>query len=125
MATNVRLQDLVAPDPERKTPVNAAQIASRDPVAETADDLSGSGKRGDVKIARSARLVLRWATFLPKDAVKVTVTDGWVTLSGEVEREYQRQPAVRAVSLLPGVLGVSDQINVKAKEHLGVETSPR
>jgi osmotically-inducible protein OsmY len=62
---------------------------------------------------------------LPKDAVKVTVKDGWVTLSGEVEREYQRQPAVRAVSLLPGVLGVSDQINVKATEHLGVEASLR
>jgi len=43
----------------------------------------------------------------------VTVTDGWVTLHGEVEWEYQRRAAERAVGRLKGVRGVSNGITVR------------
>jgi len=45
--------------------------------------------------------------------VKVTVDGGWVTLSGEVNWEYQRQAAVGAVRYLLGVKGVDDQVVIK------------
>jgi osmotically-inducible protein OsmY len=77
--------------------------------------LPGSSKRNDADIARSAENVLEWTASLPKDCVKIMVENGWITLSGEVDWEYQRQAAVRAVRYLIGVTGVSDQITIKAK----------
>ena len=73
----------------------------------------GDSTRKDVEIAQTAKNVLDWTTYLPTDAVKVTVENGWVTLSGKVEWEYQRQSAVSAVRYLYGVKGVSDDIVIK------------
>jgi osmotically-inducible protein OsmY len=75
--------------------------------------LGGDSTRQDVDIARSAKNVLEWTTYLPNDSVKVTVESGWVTLSGEVNWEYQRQSAASAVRYLKGVKGVYDQVVIK------------
>jgi len=75
--------------------------------------LAGLSKRTDSDIASSVENVLQWTTYLPRDHVKVMVEGGWVTLSGEVDRDYQRQAAVGAVRYLMGVTGVSDQIVIK------------
>ena len=75
--------------------------------------LGGNSTRKDVDIARSAKNVLEWTTYLPKDSVQVTVEGGWVTLSGDVTWEYQRQSAVSAVRSMSGVKGVNDQILLK------------
>ena len=80
--------------------------------------LDGSSKRIDADIARSAQNALQWMTYLPKDSVKVMVEDGWITLSGEVEWEYQRQTAAGAVRYLMGVKGVSQNIAIKTKVSL-------
>jgi osmotically-inducible protein OsmY len=74
--------------------------------------LPGTVNRNDVDIARAAEKVLKWTTTLPKDAVKVLVEGGWITLSGEVAWGYQRQAATEAVRFLMGVRGVSDQIAI-------------
>ena len=77
--------------------------------------LPGSSKRNDADIARSAENVLLWTTYCPKDNVKVMVEGGFITLSGEVEWEYQRRAAARAVRYLMGVKGVSNNIGMKPK----------
>ncbi len=77
--------------------------------------LEGSNNRTDADIARSAENVLQWTTYLLKDAVKIKVEKGWVTLTGEVEWQYQRQAAAAAIRYLMGVSGVSDQITIKTK----------
>jgi osmotically-inducible protein OsmY len=77
--------------------------------------LPGSSARNDVDIARSVQNVLQWTTYLPKDAVKTKVESGWVTLSGEIAWEYQRQAAVSAVRYLMGVKGVSDDLHIAPK----------
>ncbi len=46
-------------------------------------------------------------------AIQVMVEDGWVTLSGDVDRQYQRQAATDSVHHLMGVTGVSDQIRIE------------
>lgn len=81
--------------------------------------LPGTDKRSDTDIARAAENVLQWTTLLPADGVKVMVEKGWVTLSGEVDWDYQRQSASRAVRFLMGVTGVSDQIGLKPAVSLG------
>jgi osmotically-inducible protein OsmY len=45
----------------------------------------------------------------------VTVSKGWVTLEGQVEWQYQRDSAERAVRNLIGVKGVSNLIKVTPK----------
>lgn len=75
--------------------------------------LSDYGKRTDADVARSAQNVLSWTSALPKDAVKVMVEGGWITLSGDVEWQFQRQAATDGVRNLLGVVGVSNQIVVK------------
>lgn len=77
--------------------------------------LSGSDKRTDADIARSATNSLEWSTSVPRNSVKVKVEDGWLTLSGEVEWEYQRQSAADGVRYLMGVTGISEQIVIKPK----------
>jgi osmotically-inducible protein OsmY len=75
--------------------------------------LSQLGKRTDADIAASAKNILSWSSSLPEQAIKVMVEGGWLTLSGEVEWQYQRQDAADSVRLLTGVTGVSNQIAIK------------
>jgi osmotically-inducible protein OsmY len=75
--------------------------------------LSGMGQRSDADIAESASNILGWTSSLPAQAVQVMVESGWLTLSGEVPWQYQRQDAAHAVRYLMGVTGVSNQIEIK------------
>jgi osmotically-inducible protein OsmY len=77
--------------------------------------LPGVSKRTDGDIARSAQNALDWTTSLPGDAVKAKAENGWLTLSGELEWDYQRQAAKDAVRYLFGVVGVSDTITLKPR----------
>jgi osmotically-inducible protein OsmY len=81
--------------------------------------LLGTSQRTDADIARSAESSLQWTTFLAKDAIKIKVEKGWVTLSGQVEWQYQRESAANAVRYLMGVTGVSDDITIKPKVSSG------
>jgi len=75
--------------------------------------LAGLSKRSDADIARAAQNVLEWTSYLPKDAVQVMVEGGWLTLTGHVDWDYQRQAATSAVRNLMGVTGVSNNIDFK------------
>ncbi len=75
--------------------------------------IAGVNTRTDGDIARTVENVLQWTTCVPADSVKIKVEGGWVTLSGEVHWDYQRQAAVDAVRYLMGVKGVSDLIAIK------------
>jgi osmotically-inducible protein OsmY len=82
--------------------------------------IPGASKRTDSDIAQSANTVLRWTTYLPMDHIKVKVESGRISLSGEVEWDYQRKGAIEAVHHLPGVTAVSDQITLKPKVSASV-----
>lgn len=71
--------------------------------------------RSDDALAIQAANILEWDTVLPKDAVKVKVERGWVTLSGDVEWAFQRAAAERGLHRLQGVRGVSNLIMIKPK----------
>jgi osmotically-inducible protein OsmY len=77
--------------------------------------LPSTDERTDADIAQAAVRALEWDAFVPVTKVNVTVSKGWVTLKGEVEWNYQRQDAERAVRRLQGVKGVSNLITVKPK----------
>lgn len=75
----------------------------------------GTHTTADDEIARRVLEVLRWTTTVPKDAVKVSVQNGWVSLSGSVEWNYQREAASRAIQGLAGVRGVANSIKILPK----------
>ena len=71
------------------------------------------GERTDADIASAAVHALKWNSSVPADKIQVTVDKGWVTLKGDVEWQYQKLEAERAVRGLWGVKGVSNLIIVK------------
>jgi len=75
--------------------------------------LSELGGRSDADIARSAENVLSWSTTVPQSSVKVMVENGFITLTGDVDWQFQRLAAAASVRFLQGVTGVSDQIAIK------------
>ena len=68
--------------------------------------------RSDTEIAQAVRQALEWDVFVPNERITSTVTDGWVTLEGPVERGSQRDDAERAVRNLTGVKMVVNKITV-------------
>jgi osmotically-inducible protein OsmY len=74
--------------------------------------LPGHKRRADDEIAQRAVSILAWNTEVPADAVKVRVSEGWVTLTGDVSWNHQRQAAERAVRELSGVVGVINRIEL-------------
>ena len=80
---------------------------------ETTVDLPLFHKRNDQEIALAAVNALSWQVSVPEEAIKVRVEDGWLTLDGEVEQNFQRNAANEAVRRLIGVLGVNNLIVLK------------
>ena len=70
-------------------------------------------KTNDDEIARRALNILEWSAVAPKDAVMVKVQDGWVTLSGEVNWQYQRIEIEQIIRRLSGIHGVLNAIALK------------
>ena len=64
----------------------------------------------DAELAHTVRNVLEWDAFVPDERIKSTVTDGWVTLEGEVDLWREREDAEKAVLRLQGVIGVINNI---------------
>ena len=77
--------------------------------------LPALAERTDTDIARAAASALEWDIAVPHQDVRVTVHQGWVTLEGKVEWQYQRSAAERAVRNLTGVRGVTDLITLKPR----------
>jgi len=75
--------------------------------------LPSFSERTDEDIARAALNALDWSISVPSERIKVKVSKGWITLEGNVEWQYQKAAAEKAVRLLTGVKGVSNLIEVR------------
>lgn len=80
-------------------------------------------QRNDADIARAAITAIDWSVNVPRNTVTVKVENGWLTLDGEVDWQYQKESAVRAVEHLNGIRGVSNLIVVKAAATPGDVTA--
>jgi osmotically-inducible protein OsmY len=75
--------------------------------------LPQSSERTDEDIARAVISSLQWSVLVPADRIKVTVSKGWVALEGNVDWQFQKTAAEKAVRELYGVRGVTNLIQVK------------
>lgn len=99
---------------------NAERAAKRvSGVKAVAEDLAvklaGVAERSDTDIAQSVLSGLRFNVSIPHERIQVTVEDGWVTLDGEVEWQFQKSTAENAIKYTMGVKGITNRISVKPR----------
>jgi osmotically-inducible protein OsmY len=85
-------------------------------VLDVADEIEVRSRRevhADEEIARAVRAALVWDVYVPDARIQSTVSHGWVTLEGSVDRWQQREDAAHSVERLAGVRGVTNRIVVE------------
>jgi osmotically-inducible protein OsmY len=72
-------------------------------------------QRPDPEIARDAVAAIQAQLPYSADHIRLVVRDGWVTIEGSVEWNYQRERAETAVRRLRGVKGVTNLISLQPR----------
>ena len=75
----------------------------------------GERHMADDLLAERAADLIKWNAMVPPDAVKVKVQKGYMTLTGAVEWQYQKDSAYRAVSQMDGLVGVYNRIELRPR----------
>jgi osmotically-inducible protein OsmY len=78
-------------------------------------------KKDDAEIAADVLKALSWDLNLPTDKLKIKVENGWLTFEGEVNWNHQKEAASNAVCRLPGLMGISNLITIKANQSDRIE----
>ena len=74
--------------------------------------LPANRKTNDDEIAERALKIIAWDTTIPTERIQVRVENGWVTLRGAVDWDFQRQAAADAVRRLSGVIGLTNELTL-------------
>jgi osmotically-inducible protein OsmY len=74
--------------------------------------LLNDDRRADAEIRGAALQRLMWDPMLDADYLDVRVKDGWVTLTGDADRQFQSDKAFDHMTSLRGVTGVTNEIRV-------------
>jgi osmotically-inducible protein OsmY len=77
--------------------------------------LMTEGRRSDADIRAAALQVLMLDGLVPAERIDVQVRDGWLTLTGSVSWQYQRDAADEDVAPLLGLVDIDDQIVVESE----------
>ncbi|HUJ59038.1 MAG TPA: BON domain-containing protein [Kofleriaceae bacterium] len=77
--------------------------------------LAVGGPITDEDIARSCRNALRAYAAVPEDRLRLVVNNGWVTIEGMVDWQYQKNAAEEAIRHQPGVRGIANGIQLVAR----------
>jgi osmotically-inducible protein OsmY len=80
-----------------------------------------SYSKTDAEIANEVLAALKARWDIPSDKVKVKVEAGWITLTGKVGWNFQREAAKDAIKSLMGLKGVTNNIMIKSESMESVE----
>ena len=80
-----------------------------------------SYSKTNAEIAAEVLTALKARWDVPSDKVKVKVEAGWITLTGEVGWNFQREAAKDAIKSMMGVIGVTNNIKIKSESMESVE----
>jgi osmotically-inducible protein OsmY len=72
-------------------------------------------ERPDPEIARDAVMAIKNQLPFSYERIKVIVKNGWATLEGDAEWNYQREAAERAVRRVRGIKGITNKIELKPR----------
>ncbi|MEO5775664.1 MAG: BON domain-containing protein [Flavobacterium sp.] len=76
----------------------------------------------DAEITAAIANVFKWHWDIPGDKITITVENGWVFLTGELEWNYQKEAAKNAVSNLIGIKGITNNISITTSSKDVIET---
>jgi osmotically-inducible protein OsmY len=99
-------QRRAAVDDARKTP------GVEDVYDEIQVRLLDDHRREDAELRGAALQMLMWDVEIPAESLDVKVEDGWVTLKGQVDYQFQSDDAFDDVASMIGVVGVTNEIKV-------------
>jgi osmotically-inducible protein OsmY len=92
---------------------DASEIVDVDGVYDELDvRLLNESRREDADIRGIALQILMWDSEVLADLIDVKVSDGWVTLTGDVSFQFESDAAFEDVAGLLGVVGVTNEIRV-------------
>ncbi len=74
---------------------------------------AGLHPSSDTEIASALEHALSWNSSVPRGRIKVMVEKGWVTLTGEVDWNFQRQACEHVARPLRGIVGITNNIRLK------------
>lgn len=72
-------------------------------------------KIADDQIAKRAIDMLKWDSTVSPHQIDVLVQAGWITLSGTVNWQFEKQAAENCVRKLSGIVGVTNKITLRAR----------
>jgi osmotically-inducible protein OsmY len=111
----VTLTGFVPDYAQRRVAAKAAErvVGVRAVAQELVVKVPEAAQRSDTELAHQVVNALAWDIEVPDGKIKARVENGWVTLEGEVDWQYQRGSAERAVRYLTGVRGVNNMVTIK------------
>ena len=78
--------------------------------------IAGGRWRTNTEIVQAARQALAWEAQISGDRVRVTVSEGYLTLEGSVDCLCERQGVEDAVRRLAGVRGINNHLALSSGE---------
>jgi len=94
----------------------AKRVAGVHALVDKIDVRLGADKdRSDSEVAEKIAHVLEWSVSIPGQDIQAEVKNGFVTLSGDVDWNYQSQSVVNRIKDICGVTGISNLIKVKTR----------
>lgn len=90
-------------------------------VVQEIDVKYSNSAKSDTDIANDVIKALTDNWTVPNEKVQVKVENGWVTLDGKVTWNYQKEAANKAITYLPSVRGVTNNIKIKAQIQNEIE----
>ncbi|HTZ85944.1 MAG TPA: BON domain-containing protein [Solirubrobacteraceae bacterium] len=110
----VTLRGTVGSFRQRRAAVTDAREADQD--YDVHDELKvhllDDWQREDAEIRGIALQILMWDVEVPEESIDVKVEDGWITLKGTVNYQFQSDDAYDDVAGLYGVYGITNEIKV-------------
>jgi len=110
----VTLTGFVPDYAQRRTAAKAAErvVGVRAVAQELVVKVPEMFHHSDTELAHRVVNAFAWDVEVPSEKIRAQVQDGWVTLEGTVEWQFQRNAAERAVRYLGGIKGVTNLIAI-------------
>lgn len=76
---------------------------------------ASDAKNADHEIAKRILDLFNWSALIPDEKIGVKVENGWVTLTGTVDWQFQSAEAKKAAGKISGVVGITNRVQVRQR----------
>jgi osmotically-inducible protein OsmY len=96
-------------------------VAIKSVINTIAMEINSWDEQKDIDITSQILLLFKWNWNTLNNTIKVLVVNGWVTLSGAVAWNYQKEAAKQVVTDMIGVKGVTNNIVIIAQTPFEID----